>query len=59
MKGMQISGIGLAGGFGCGQEELLAALAQGEVEPSLCTTSAGKLNPGVSRCHHRAGRISQ
>jgi 3-oxoacyl-[acyl-carrier-protein] synthase II len=44
MKGMQISGIGVTGGFGSGTRELLAALEQGRVEPALSpATEQGRL----------------
>lgn len=33
MKGMQINGLGLVGGFGCGKAALLQALEKGEVTP--------------------------
>src|SRR6056297_2767978 len=45
MKGMHISGLGLVGGFGSGQQELLAALERGQVEPSQCATAAGRSLP--------------
>ncbi|MDY0212592.1 MAG: beta-ketoacyl synthase N-terminal-like domain-containing protein [Desulfuromonadaceae bacterium] len=49
MSALQIDGLGLVGGFGCGVSQLQAALERGQVEPSAVEAEPVQASLGTAR----------